>query len=309
MRRFFVLIFICLFFLCPSVSYTEIVDRIIAIVNDDIITLKELEKFVHVEKQGKYVSINEYFRNVKLKERINTFIDDLLIRQQAKKLKIEVTDKDVDLIIESIKKQHLITENELREQLKKENINYKDFYDGLRSNQLRNRVLARVISPDLTITEERLKEYYNSHIDEFREDEYRLQQIFISSQKKDANKIALTAYSMLQEGKPFGDIARQYSDDPTGAHGGDIGFVKKEDLIPELRDALKLILPGTYTHVVKTPYGFHIIKLLAEKKGEVIPYDQVKAKIHDRIIQTESEKKYKEFIEKLRKSSYIEVKI
>lgn len=293
----------------PTVSHAEIVDRIIAIVNDDIITLKDLEKYIQIEKQGKYVSINEYYRNIKLKEKIDPFIDDMLIRQQAKKLKIEVTDKDVELIIEGIKKQHLITEQELKEQLKKENIDFKDFLNGLKANQLRNRVLARVISAEILVTEERLKEYYNNHLDEFREDEYKLQQIFISNKRKDAHKIALKAYSLLEEGRAFDDVAREYSDDPTASLGGDLGYVKKDDLIPELKEGLNVILPGTYTHVIRTPYGFHILKLLEEKKGDLIPYEQVKTRIHERIVQVESEKRYKEFIEKLRKSSYIEVKI
>ncbi|MCX7965934.1 MAG: peptidylprolyl isomerase [Syntrophorhabdaceae bacterium] len=309
MKRYFVIFSVfCLFFF-PAVSFSEIVDRIVAIVNDDIITLKDLEKYVHVEKHGKYVSINEYFRNIKLKEKLDVFIDDLLIRQQAKKLKIEVTDKDVEMIIEGIKKQHLITDSQLREQLKRENISYEDFFNGIKSNQLRNRVIGRVISSEILVTEEMLKKYYDTHSDEFREDEYRLKHIFISNEKKDANKIALNVYNLLQEGKSFEDLAREFSDDPTSNQGGDLGYIKKEDLIPELREALKVIMPGTYTHVIKTEYGFHILKLVEEKKGEMIPYEQVKSKIHERIVQIESEKRYREFIEKLRKSSYIEVKI
>lgn len=308
MKRVFIIFILCLLFV-PTVSFCEIVDRIVAIVNDDIITLKDLEKYIKIEKYGKYVSINEYLRNIKLKERLDFFIDDLLIRQQAKKLKIEVTDKDVELIIENIKKQHLITDAQLREQLKKENISYEDFFNGIKINQLKNRVIGTVISSEILVTEEMLKDYYNKHLDEFRDQEYRLKHIFISNEKKDANKIALNIYKLLQEGKSFEDLAREYSDDPTASQGGDLGFVKKDDLIPELRDALNVIIPGTYTHVIKTGYGFHILKLVEEKKGHVIPFEQVKEKIHERIVQTESEKRYKEFIEKLRKSSYIEVKI
>lgn len=309
MKRFLKILFISYFLFFPSVSFCEIVDRIVAIVNDDIITLKDLEKYIKVEKKGKYLSIIEYFRNIQFKEKIEFFIDDLLIRQQAKKLKIEVTDRDVELIIEGIKKQHLITEEQLREQLKKENISYEDFFNGIKINQLRSRVIGNAISSEILVTEDMLKHYYNTHLDEFREDEYKLKHIFISNQRKDANKIALNLYNLLKEGKPFEDLAREYSDDPTSSHGGDLGYVKKEDLLPELIEALNLIMPGTYTHVIKTNFGFHILKLMEVKKGDVIPYEEVKTKIHEKIIQTESEKRYKEYIQKLRRSSYIEVKI
>ncbi|HOJ43481.1 MAG TPA: peptidylprolyl isomerase [Syntrophorhabdaceae bacterium] len=309
MKRFLGFLALLCIFLSPAISFCEIVDRIVAIVNDDIITLKDLEKFIKVEKEGKYVSINEYFKNLRLKERLDFFIDDMLIRQQAKKLKIEVTDKDVELIIEGIKKQHLITDAQLREQLKKENISYEDFFNGIKLNQLRSRVISRAVSSEILVTEDMLKNYYNAHLDEFREEEYKLKHIFISNQKKDANKIALNIYNQLQEGKPFEELAREYSDDPTSSQGGDLGYVKKEDMLPELREAISLIIPGAFTHVIKTGYGFHILKLVEEKKGDVIPYEQVKTKIHEKIVQTESEKRYKEYIQRLRSSSYIEVKI
>ncbi|HPU29691.1 MAG TPA: peptidylprolyl isomerase [Syntrophorhabdaceae bacterium] len=309
MKRLFKIFLISYFLLFPCVSFCEIVDRIVAIVNDDIITLKDLEKYIKVEKKGKYLSINEYFRNIQFKEKIDFFIDDLLIRQQAKKLKIEVTDKDVELIVEGIKKQHLITDAQLKEQLKKENISYEDFLNGIKINQLKNQVIGRAISSEILVTEDMLKDYYNAHLNEFRESEYKLKHIFISNQRKDANKIALNVYNLLQEGKPFEDLAREYSDDPTSSQGGDLGYVKKEDLLPELIDAISLIMPGAYTHVVRTNFGFHILKLIEEKKGDVVPYEQVKTKIRDKIIMTESEKRYKEYIQKLRRSSYIEVKI
>ena len=309
MSFLYVTIFFILSFFLPTLSHCEVVDRVIAIVNDDIITLKELEKHVHVEKQGKFVSVNEYFRNIQLREKIDTFIELLLIKQQAKKLKIEISDKEVENVIEGIKKQHLITEVELKEQLKKENIAYKDFYEGIRMNILRNKVLTRVISPEVLVTENNLKEYYSKHTEEYREEEYKLQQIFISNQRKDAQQKVQAAYKLLQEGKTFEAVAKDFSDDPSGSQGGDIGFVKKEELIPELRQGLNMIVPGMYTHVLMTPYGLHILKLIEIKKGGTITFETLKDKIHERIVQEESEKRYKEYIDKLRKSSYIEVKI
>ena len=114
----------------------------------------------------------------------------LLIKQQAKKLKIDVSDKEVESIIENIKKQNLITEIELKEQLKKDNITYDNFAEGIRLNVLRSRVLTRVISPEVKVTDAMLKEYYDKHKDEFRDMEYHLKQIFISGQKSDGNQRA-----------------------------------------------------------------------------------------------------------------------
>lgn len=302
--------FFALSILMPVLCTGEVMDRIIAIVNDDIITLKEAEKHVRVEKEGRFVSINEYLTNLRLQEKIDILIDDVLIRQQAKKFKIEVSDKEVDAIIENIKKQYLIDDNELKQKLKEDNISYEDFYAGLRSSLVKGRLLNRVISPEVNVTEQNLRQYYDKHKEEFVDEEYKLLQIFVSGQRQDGQKRITDAYELLQEGKPFETVARDFSDDAKSASsGGDIGYVKKADLIPQLRSALGFLSPGVYSSIIITPYGFHILKLVEKLKGEVLTFEQAKDSIHEKLVQEESEKRYKDYVGKLRKGSYIEVKI
>lgn len=307
---FRITLFLALSLAVPMAARCEVMDRIVAIVNDDIITLKESERHIRVEKSDRFVSVNEYLTNMKLKEKIDLFIDDILIRQQARKLKIEVSDKELESIVEGIKKQYLISDAELRDQLKKDNITYEDFLVGLRMNLLKNRVLTRVISPEMTITEKDLLEYYEKHKTEYVDEEYRLQQVFISGQRQDAQKRALDAHKLLQQGKSFESIVKEFSDDTAGAgHGGDIGFVKKGDLIPQLRAAVELLEPAKYSNVIATPYGLHILKLVERKQGGLMSFETAKDTIHAKIVQQESEKRYKDYISKLRQTSYIEVKI
>lgn len=142
MKIFLKILFIIASLIFAVTCYCEVVDRIIAIVNDDIITLKDLENFVQVEKRNQFTSVDEYLRNLKLKERLDFYIDALLIKQQATKLKIDVSDKEVEAIVENIKKQNLITEIELKEQLKKDNISYDNFVEGIRLNVLRESIGA-----------------------------------------------------------------------------------------------------------------------------------------------------------------------
>ena len=301
--------FFVLSLVMPALCAGEVMDRIIAIVNDDIITLKEAEKHVRVEKEGRFVSINEYLTNLRLQEKIDVLIDDVLIRQQAKKFKIDVSDKEVEGIIDNIKKQYLIDDAELKEKLKEDNISYEDFIAGLRSNVVKGRLLARVISPEVNVTEKDLRQYYDKHKDEFVDEEYRLQQIFVSGQR-DGQKRVTEAYNLLQEGKSFESVAKDYSDDTKSASaGGDIGYVKKVDLIPQLRAAVVFLTPGVYSSIITTPYGFHILKLVEKKKGETLTFEMARDSIHEKIVQAESEKRYKDYVGKLRKGSYIEVKI
>jgi len=295
--------------LSTSSASAEVIDRVIAIINDDIVTLKDVEAFVKVEKRTQYTSVDEYFRNAQMKNRLDVYVEGILIKQQAKKLGIVAPDQEVAGFIEGIKKQNLITDAELREQLRKDNVTYAQFTEGIKLNMLRTRVLMRVVSTEVSITENTLKSYYDSHPELFHEEEFHIQQIFISGQHKDIKERAEKAYKQLTAGKSFEEVARSFSDDPSAAQGGDVGFVKRSDLLPTLRDSLNNLTPGSYTIVIPTPYGLHILKLLETKKSDLLPYEEVKKAISERMVMEESNKRYKNYMDKLKKSSYIEVKI
>jgi peptidyl-prolyl cis-trans isomerase SurA len=306
MNRLLLFVVAALLLACPAPVRCEVLDKIVAIVNDDIVTLREVEKYVAVEKKSRYSSMNEYLRNMALREKLDSFIENLLIKQQAHKLKVEVGDKEVEATVADIKKRNMITESELQEQLKIERIDYKDFLDGIRLNITRNRVLARAVSQDVTIDDASVREYYDSHGEEFVEEEFAIQHIFVSIKRADGAERARAALAKLDEGKPFGEVAQEYSDEPSK---GDVSSVKKEELIPELKEALNLLIPGTYSHVVQTPYGNHILKLVEKKKGATLAFEDVKEKIKEAIFRKESEKRYKEYVGKLKAVSYVEVKI
>jgi peptidyl-prolyl cis-trans isomerase SurA len=293
----------------PLITRAEVTDKIVAIVNEDIVTLREVERFVSVEKKSRYSSMNEYVRNIALRDKIDTFIDGLLVSQQARKLKIEVSDKEVEGAIENIRKQNLISDAELREQLKRENIDYKDFIQGIKSSMTRSKVLSRAVAQDVAVDDKSLQAYYDRNQGDFTDEEYRLQQVFVSSQKADGADTARRALEALDDGKPFGEVAREFSDEPSRDQGGDIGFVRKQDLMPELREAIKPLAVGGYTRVVQTPFGYHIIRLNEVKKGEVTDFELVKDRVKETLFQKESEKRYKEYVSKLKSSAYIEVKI
>ncbi|NLT22045.1 MAG: hypothetical protein GXX82_03260 [Syntrophorhabdus sp.] len=290
-------------------THAEVIDRVIAIVNDDIITLKDFEAFVKIEKRTKFTSIDEYFRNLQMKDRLDAYVEGVLIKQQTKKMGIVVVDAEVLDFIEGIKKQNLITDAELREQLRKDNVTYEQFKEGIKLNILRTRLLMRVVSTEVVVTEARLKGYYESHQDLFREEEYHIQQIFISGQHPDIRDRAEKAYTQLTSGTPFEDVARGLSDDPSARQGGDIGFVKRGDLMPTLRDGLNNVQPGSFTQVIPTQYGLHILKLIEVKRAEVLPYEDVKKIVNDRMVMEESNKRYRDYMDKLKKTSYIEIKI
>lgn len=287
----------------------EVVDRVVVIVNDEIVTLKDVERFVEIKAKGKFSSVNNYLLGMQIRDKLDGIVETILITQQAAKMKIEVGDREVEGVIDGIKKQNLISDLQLKEQLKSDGISYKDFTDGIRRTLLKNRVLARAVAPELYLDDKKLRDFYQQHLDEYQESELRLQHILISTQHGDAAARAQKAYKLLQDGQAFESVAKGFSDDPSAASGGDIGTIKQDELMPELKEVVGLLLPGSFSHPVRSQYGFHIVKLLEAKKGQTPPFEAVKENIRERMVQMESERRYKEYVQKLRTASYIEVKI
>ncbi len=188
MKPVFLILAMAFSTLVPFVSRAEVTDRIIAIVNDEVVTQREVERFVVVEKKSRYSSMNEYTRNLQLREKLDQFIEGLLIGQQAKKLKVEVTEKDIQETVDNIKKQNLITDAELKQQLKQDNIDYREFVQGIKRSITRTKVLARVVMQEMDLNDKKLKAYYDAHVGDYVQEEYRLQQVFVSSQRKDASR-------------------------------------------------------------------------------------------------------------------------
>ena len=134
--------------------------------------------------------------------------------------------------VDNIKKQNLITDDELRQQLKKDNIDYNEFINGIKRSIIRNKVIARAVMQEVNLDDKSLKAYYDAHISDYVQEEYRLQQIFVSSQRKDAAGGRSRRCTPLEQGKPFEEAAREFSDDASNVWEGTWALCGKTSLSP-----------------------------------------------------------------------------
>jgi peptidyl-prolyl cis-trans isomerase SurA len=106
----------------------------------------------------------------------------------------------------------------------------------------------------------------------------------------------------------LGELARLYSDDASAKNGGDLGFFKRGELLPELDRIIFNMQPGELSGLVRTKVGFHIIKVTEKKEGQVIPFEEVMEKVKDQYIEKESQRRFKGWLQKVKAESFIEVK-
>jgi peptidyl-prolyl cis-trans isomerase C len=155
-----------------------------------------------------------------------------------------------------------------------------------------------------TVTEEEIRQYYNENPKRFvLPEEFRASHILVPDEKT-----AQEALKRLRAGEPFQEVARQLSVDPTRTQGGDIGFFKAGDVIPEFEAACRALEPGKISDVVKTHLGYHVI-LLTERRAEGRKsLEEAKDEIRAILVRRKQEQQLEEMVKGLRDKAQVHVR-
>jgi parvulin-like peptidyl-prolyl isomerase len=302
--------------LCVPVG-AEVVDKIIAVVNDEIITLAEFNtafdpylKNIEDNYKGKD---KEALINQSKEAFLKRLVDNLLIEQEAKKAGKSIVIKDeevMDVVRDMIAKRKSNME-EFKKNLAREGTSLESLKKDIRSQMVRMRLLRWEIKSKVMVSDEEIGEYYTEG-----KEAVRLKQIFLAipakADKKTKAKIKEEAEQLRKRvlaGEPFELLAVKYSQGPGAAQGGDIGFIEKGTIIVAV-DSVAFNLPmEQVSEVIESSIGFHIIKVVDKKGAGLKPIATVREEIKTKIEDEKLEKKYEEWITSVRKKSFIEIKM
>ena len=314
-----------LFFLCAALSYGgDYVDRVVAVVNDDVILQTELEK-----------AGGEYFERIRMKapagevesaiekargEVLSSLIDNMIVKQKAAELGITVEEAEIDNAIAQILSDNNATLEEFRKELDKVNVSMQDYRDNLRNQILQSRVVGQQVRSRIVIVEEDIREYYEKeYTQEKGESGYYILQIGFNWKnlvtldgvsQEEAREKAEAIRARVLAGESFGELARSYSDFPSATDGGNLGLIKKDEMAAYMRDAILSMHPGDISPIIETGSTFQFFKLLSSREGDLVvkaPYESVKDEIREILYRQEMEKDYKAWVENLREQAYIKI--
>lgn len=313
--------FSILFFLSAHLLQAEIIDRIVALVNNEVITLSELEEFgsrlFHQLKESALPAEREEKLKKARREALEQLIENKLLEQEIRKRKIEVSEREVDAAVAEILKHNQLTENELQVALAKEGITFAAYRRHIRNDLGKMRLINREIKSKIVVNEEDLKKIYQEKIKEFTDPvEVKLQQIFIPwPRERTAAEIENTQekvkdlWRRARQGEDFTELARNYSLGPEAKDGGVLGYFKRQELIPELEEVAFKMEVGEISEIIRSPHGFHILRLLERKGGNPKPFAEVAPKIREAKLQEEAEKKFQDWLQNLKSKAYIEIRL
>ena len=304
----------------------EVVDSCVAVVNDDVITLSEVNEagkplFTRIAEQTPPGRLGEALQKAR-KTVIEKLIDKKLLLQEADRYKITVSDEEVDKALQRILSRNNTSRDQFRKQLGAMGLNEKQYREDLKDQILSAKLVNVAVRSKVIIPEEKIIDYYDMHYTEqVGEGGYYILQIGCSwdgsktgaalkKAKEAARKKAQRVHSLAVAGKDFKKLAHEYSDLPSAADGGDIGVFREEEMADAMRKAVTNLKPGQISKIVETPSGYQIFKLLSSQEGQIItkvPYESVKDEIREILYREEMQKLYKNWLKELRAQSYIRV--
>lgn len=304
------------------VSAAELADRIVAIVNDDVITLSELNEAVvpYVQKiRGERYS-PDTAREMRFKVReqvLNRMVDDLLTAQEAKRLNISVEQSEVDEYVERTKSQHALTEEDLRKALAGQGLTLEQYRKQLKEQILQLKIINVAVKSKVAVTEKDIQEYYESHKDDYQsEKKYHLKTIVMdipasaTDAERDAARERMTSVERaLKTGGAgaFDEMAERFSGDGTSLAGSDLGLFALDELSKKIREMVRGMKAGDVTPVLETPNGYQILMVQAIEEGAGKTLDDVRIEIQEQLHRKLVREKYETWVKKLRDRSYVRI--
>ncbi len=310
----------CFFFtlLTPSFAEAELVDRIVAIVNDDVITFSDLNRegaalFRQITRQAPPEQVERALLQAR-EEMLGNLIDKLIVEQRARKIGLSVSDGEVDAAVERIITRNNVPREKFLAQLALMETTEKQYREHIRSQMLQERLVEYEIRSRVVVSEERMKEYYErQYAEKTREESYHILQMGFSWQddspeaKAGARQRAETVREQAIAGQDFRTLARQHSDLPSAVDGGDIGVFARDEMNAAMQRSILALQPGQISPIEETPAGYQFFKLLSDRGDASLQgsYESVKEEIRKRLYEEDLNNQFKKWVKELRDEAYI----
>ncbi len=309
------------------INAAQLVDRVVAIVNSDVITMSE----VNEEGAGTFKKISEDVPTERLKATLaqarkrilEDLIDKKLISHEAEKQGVKVSDAEVEAAAQRMISSNNTTQEVFAIELNKMGMTYDGYLANLRNQILQSKLVNFEIRSRIIITDAMILDYYDTNYTQHvSEGGYYLMQMGFTwknqadsssesaqhDSKINAEKRAERVHKLVTAGQDFRILAQKFSDLPSAADGGDLGVFQKDDMVAYMQDAVLELQPGSISEIVETPSGYQFFKLLSSQDGNIVvqaSFASVKKEIRKKLYDDELARQFKEWVANIKKQAYI----
>lgn len=300
--------------------FAEIVDRVVALVNNDIILQSDLENKIrpfytkltnqgYTEAQARAIVAKQ--RSVILEQMINEKLTD----QQVEKHNITVSEDEVSATIERIQQANKLTGDEFERMLTMEGLTFEEYRDQIKEQLQQTRLLNREVRSKIIITEQDIKAYYEANKSKYvGQTKYHLRHLLIKAgpsankfQKENAYQQTVRLHQRLQAGEDFAQLADTYSQAPAAGPGGDLGVFESRLLASRIREALQDMSAGQFSQVVETEQGYQIFYLEEIIRAGGKTLEEVTPEIQEKLFAQIVDERFKEWLKDLRQRAHLKI--
>jgi len=292
--------------LAPLPSPADMVDQVVATIDGVPVTQSDLERYV-VERGGTEEPTREDLAN---------YVTEELLSKQAKARDIVIDDEQIEAYVAQVKAQRGLTDAQFEEALADQGLTVEVYRREVRAELEKGELMNREIRNRVSVSDEQVRRYYDSHEDDFAlAERVRLRMILIplppEASPEDAARVEVAVrvlHAKLQSGENFAEMARQVSAGPGAEQGGDLGFFERGQMVKPVEDVAFRLKEGSISHPIRSPAGFHILKV-EERQGSVEqPFEAVEEMIREQLYQEELQERYERWLrEDLRDAHHVEI--
>jgi peptidyl-prolyl cis-trans isomerase C len=287
-----------------------------ALVNGVAISMEQYTKELNIQldrvsRQGQKVS-DDQMATMK-NDILNSLIEREVLYQQSQKVGIQVTDQTVEDQLAGIKKR-FPNETEYKNALSKMNLSEDEVKAQIKRGLSIRQLIDQQITSKVVITDEESKAYYDKNPQMFKQPEQiKASHILIKvdakadeAKKAEARKKIEEVQQKLKDGGDFAALAKEYSEGPSSAKGGDLGYFRRGQMVKPFEEAALALKPNEVSDIVETRFGYHLIIVYDNKPAQTLAYADVKDKIIQRMKQEKVEKEAVQYVDKLKKDAKLE---
>ncbi len=291
-------------------------DSKVAEINGVVITQEQFDKELNihldrVSRQGRQVS-DDQLATLK-KDILEGLIEREVLSQESQKAGIKITDQTIDEQLAAIKKR-FPSEAEFKTALSKMNLTEDEVKAQIARGLAIRELIEQQITSKIVITDAETRAYYDGNPQMFKQPkQVKASHILIKvdagaaeAQKAEARKKIENVQQKLKDGGDFAELAKEYSEGPSKAKGGDLGYFRRGQMVGPFENAAYAMKTNEISDIVETRFGYHIIKVYDKKPEQTLAYADVKDKLSQRMQQEKVEKEANQYINQLKKNAKIE---
>jgi parvulin-like peptidyl-prolyl isomerase len=301
----------------PSLHAQKVVEAIVAVVNDDVITLSDFRREHDLLVQTLKASVPEeqYEEQYRLMsgQLLDKLITDRLLIQEAERMDLDVTER-LNMMLTRMKEQYdLASDEQLAQAIRQSGVDFEAWKQERENEIKRDGVIFTEVRRNIVVDDNEVLNYYRQHPAEYTDpEEVTLKAVYLSGQGRIEEELRGRKQEILgklEAGQPFSEVAEAYTEGPGKESGGDLGTYKRGELAESLLGPVENLQPEEYSPWIQMGNDWYLLYLVERKPDRLRPFDECRQAIEERLFSGKADVELQAYMEKLKARSFINILI